>query len=123
VVAGGVFKPKDRLGLPHRLAFALQADGWWLRDEIILHKKNPMPSSVKDRTTPAHEFLFMFSKSERYFYDHVAISEACAVDDWEDGSRVYGGVNKGGANAKHGVRTSGRVAGPATVRIRPSARS
>ena len=111
IVATGVFKPKDRLGLPHHLKDALQADGWWWRDEIVLHKLNPMPSSVLDRTTPAHEFLFMFTKKARYFYDGVSIQEQCAVSDWENRSRVYGGVNKYGANSKHGSRTTGRVAG------------
>ena len=72
---GGGFKPKDRLMMPARLAIALQADGWFLRDEIVWHKRNPMPSSVKDRTTPAHEMLYMLSKKARYFYDAVAIAE------------------------------------------------
>lgn len=70
---GGFLKPKDRMLLPARLAIALQKDGWWLRDEIIWHKPNPMPSSVKDRTTPAHEMIYMFSKAPRYFYDQEAI--------------------------------------------------
>jgi DNA modification methylase len=70
---GGVLKPKDRMLLPARLAIALCEDGWWLRDEIIWHKPNPMPSSVKDRTTPAHEMIYMFSKGPRYFYDQEAI--------------------------------------------------
>jgi DNA modification methylase len=68
-------KPKDRLGIPHRLAFALQDDGWWWRDEIVWHKPSPMPTSAKDRTTAAHEFLMMFSTSRRYYYDHAAIAE------------------------------------------------
>lgn len=72
---GGVFKPKDRLMMPHRLAIALQIDGWWVRDEIIWRKPNPMPSSVKDRTTPAHELLFMLTKAQRYFYDQFATME------------------------------------------------
>lgn len=68
-------KPKDRMMIPARVAIALQADGWWLRDEIIWHKPNPMPVSVTDRTTPAHEMLYMFSKSARYYYDMEAIKE------------------------------------------------
>lgn len=66
---------KQRLMIPARVALALQADGWWLRDEIIWHKPNPMPVSVTDRTTPAHEMLYMFSKSARYYYDMEAVKE------------------------------------------------
>jgi DNA modification methylase len=69
---------KQRLMIPARVALALQADGWWLRDEIIWHKPNPMPVSVTDRTTPAHEMLYMFSRSARYYYDMEAIKEPVA---------------------------------------------
>jgi len=69
------FKPKDRMMIPARVAIALCDDGWWLRDEIIWRKPNPMPSSAEDRTTPAHEMLYMLSKSQRYFYDNDAIAE------------------------------------------------
>jgi DNA modification methylase len=69
------FKPKDRMMVPARVALALQADGWWLRDEIVWHKPNPMPSSVTDRTTPAHEMVYLLTKSARYFYDAEAIRE------------------------------------------------
>lgn len=69
---------KQRLMIPARVALALQADGWWLRDEIIWHKPNPMPVSVTDRTTPAHEMLYMFSKSARYHYDMEAVKEPAA---------------------------------------------
>ncbi|MAH45793.1 hypothetical protein CMI37_08175 [Candidatus Pacearchaeota archaeon] len=68
-------KPKDLMGIPWRVAFALQADGWYLRSDIIWHKTNPMPESVKDRPTKGHEYLFLLSKSERYFYDADAIKE------------------------------------------------
>lgn len=68
-------KPKDLLGVPWRLAFALQEDGWYLRADVIWHKPNAQPESVKDRPTRAHEYLFMFTKSERYYYDHEAIME------------------------------------------------
>lgn len=68
-------KRKDLLGIPWRLAFALQEDGWYLRSDIVWHKPNAMPESVKDRPTRAHEYLFMFSKSERYFYDREAVKE------------------------------------------------
>jgi DNA modification methylase len=68
-------KPKDLVGIPWRVAFALQADGWYLRSDIIWAKPNPMPSSVKDRPTCAHEHVFLFAKSERYYYDADAIAE------------------------------------------------
>jgi DNA modification methylase len=71
-------KPKDLVGIPWRVAFALQADGWWLRQDIIWLKPNPMPESVTDRCTKAHEYLFLLSKSERYYYDQDAILEACS---------------------------------------------
>ena len=67
------FKPKDLMGMPWRLAFALQADGWYLRSDIIWHKPNPMPESVTDRPTKSHEYIFLLSKSEQYFYDADAI--------------------------------------------------
>lgn len=69
------FKPKDRMMIPARVAIALCDDGWWLRDEVVWHKPNPMPSSVDDRTTPAHEMLYLLTKSARYFYDADAIAE------------------------------------------------
>jgi site-specific DNA-methyltransferase (cytosine-N4-specific) len=69
-------KPKDLQGIPWRLAFALQDDGWYLRADIVWNKPNAMPESVKDRPTRAHEYLFMLTKSERYFYDRKAIAEA-----------------------------------------------
>ncbi len=68
-------KPKDLVGVPWRVAFALQADGWYLRSDIIWNKPNPMPESVTDRPTKAHEYIFLLTKSERYFYDHEAIKE------------------------------------------------
>ena len=68
-------KPKDLVGMPWRVAFALQADGWWLRRDIIWAKPNPMPESVTDRCTTAHEYLFHFAKSDRYYYDAEAIRE------------------------------------------------
>ena len=71
-------KPKDLVGIPWRVAFALQADGWWLRQDIIWHKPNPMPESVTDRCTKAHEYVFLLAKSERYYYDAEAVSETTA---------------------------------------------
>ena len=69
-------RAKQLVGIPWRVAFALQADGWWLRQDIIWHKPNPMPESVRDRCTKAHEYVFLLTKSERYFYDAEAVSEA-----------------------------------------------
>ena len=68
-------KPKDLVGIPWRVAFALQADGWYLRSDIIWHKPNPMTESVRDRPTKAQEYIFLMSKSPRYYYDQDAISE------------------------------------------------
>jgi DNA modification methylase len=68
-------KPKDLVGIPWRVAFALQADGWYLRQDIIWSKPNPMPESVRDRCTKAHEYIFLLSKNERYYYDANAIRE------------------------------------------------
>jgi len=68
-------KPKNLVGIPWRVAFALQADGWYLRSDIIWHKPNPMPESVKDRPTRAHEYIFLLTKSAKYFYDADAIRE------------------------------------------------
>ena len=68
-------KPKDLVGIPWRVAFALQADGWYLRQDIIWHKPNPMPESVQDRCTKAHEYIFLLSKSPKYYYDNEAIKE------------------------------------------------
>jgi len=68
-------KPKDLLGIPWRLAFALQADGWYLRSDIVWNKPNAMPESVKDRPSRSHEYVFMLTKSDRYYYDHEAARE------------------------------------------------
>lgn len=72
-------KQKDLMGIPWRLAFALQDDGWYLRQDIIWHKPNPMPESTRDRCTKAHEYLFLLSKSPRYYYDQDAIKEPVAL--------------------------------------------
>jgi DNA modification methylase len=74
--SSGGLKPKDLVGIPWRVAFALQADGWYLRSDIIWSKPNPMPESVTDRPTKSHEYLFLLSKSARYFYDTEAVLEA-----------------------------------------------
>lgn len=81
-VPGG-YKPKDLIGVPWLLAFALRADGWYLRQDIIWHKPNPMPESVRDRCTKAHEYVFLLSKSERYYFDGEAIMEPVAASTVE----------------------------------------
>jgi DNA modification methylase len=68
-------KEKDLIGIPWMLAFALRADGWYLRQDIIWHKPNPMPESVQDRCTKSHEYIFLMSKSQKYYYDHESIAE------------------------------------------------
>lgn len=78
-------KPKDLVGIPWRVAFALQADGWWLRQDIIWHKPNPMPESVTDRCTKSHEYLFLLTKSAKYHFDHVAIQEPAK---WSEDKRA-----------------------------------
>lgn len=74
--ASGIgLKHKDLIGIPWRVAFALQADGWYLRQDIIWHKPNPMPESVRDRCTKAHEYIFLLSKGPKYYFDHETIKE------------------------------------------------
>jgi len=75
-------KPKDLIGIPWRVAFALHAAGWYLRQDIIWHKPNPMPESVTDRCTKAHEYLFLLSKSDRYYFDNEAIKEPANPDNY-----------------------------------------
>ena len=78
-------KAKNLIGIPWRVAFALQADGWLLRQDVVWNKPNAMPESVKDRCTRSHEYLFMFAKSSRYYYDHEAVMEP-AVSDHASGN-------------------------------------
>ena len=82
-------KSKDLIGIPWMLAFALRADGWWLRQDIIWNKPNPMPESVKDRCTKSHEYIFLLSKSKHYFYDNEAIKEP-VKQDWDERDRTSG---------------------------------
>jgi DNA modification methylase len=79
-----ILKPKDLVGIPWRVAFALQADGWWLRSDIIWSKPNPMPESVRDRPTRSHEYIFLLSKSAKYYFDQEAVAEPHSRD-WSDG--------------------------------------
>ena len=82
-------KPKDLIGIPWMLAFALRADGWYLRQDIIWHKPNPMPESVQDRCTKAHEYIFLMSKSQKYYYDHESIKDP-VKQDWGTRDRSDG---------------------------------
>jgi DNA modification methylase len=75
---GGVLKPKDLCMIPHRLAIALQEDGWWVRMDVVWSKPNPMPESIQDRPTKSHEYVFLLTKAERYYYDAEAIKEAAS---------------------------------------------
>ena len=77
-----IFKPKDLMLIPHRVAIALQEDGWWVRQDIVWHKNNPMPESIRDRCTKAHEYIFMLTKSKKYYYDHIAVKEE-SQDTWK----------------------------------------
>lgn len=101
-------KPKDRMMIPARLAIALCDDGWYLRDEIVWHKPNPMPESVTDRTTKAHEMVYLLAKSERYWYDADAIREP--AQDWGQRDRSNGKYTSGIvpiAGGAHGGLTNG----------------
>ena len=89
-------KPKDLIGIPWRVAFALQADGWYLRSSIIWHKPNPMPESVRDRPTSAHENIFLLAKSERYFFDADAVRVPYARD-WDENNGGSWAQGKGDA--------------------------
>lgn len=101
-------KPKDLIGIPWRVAFALQADGWYLRQDIIWNKPNPMPESVTDRCTKAHEYIFLLSKSPKYYFDADAIKEPATSTDNTSRDRDSGELNKvpgrtrmGGLKSKH----------------------
>jgi DNA modification methylase len=106
-------KSKDLLGIPWLLAFALRADGWFLRSDIIWHKPNPMPESVRDRPTSAHEHVFLLSKRGTYFYDADAVREPHTRDWWnetpsrpgnpdrKDGGGRQGATETAGANARN----------------------
>lgn len=104
-------KPKDLIGIPWLVAFALRADGWYLRSEIIWHKPNPMPESVTDRPTNAHESIFLLSKSRKYFYDAEAVRESCSdKTEW-----TYAQPDKA---ARAGITTNGT--GKSTMRVMPA---
>src|SRR5690606_18392853 len=100
----GALKPKDLCGIPWRVAFALQEDGWYLRSDIIWSKPNPMPESVTDRPTKAHEYIFLLTKSPRYYYDAEAIREPSSwsptntkmPDGWNTGPGAHGNFHPNG---------------------------
>jgi DNA modification methylase len=87
-------KHKDLIGIPWRVAFALQADGWYLRQDIIWHKPNPMPESVTDRCTKAHEYIFLLSKSARYYFDNKAIMEPAQYGEQHASKATSWGTNR-----------------------------
>jgi len=99
-------KTKDLIGVPWMLAFALRADGWYLRQDIIWHKPNPMPESVQDRCTKAHEYIFLLSKSQKYYYDHEAIKEP--ANSKSEGIR-FGGSKYGDSDDPKHATKSGNV--------------
>ena len=110
-------KHKDLVGIPWRVAFALQADGWYLRQDIIWHKPNPMPESVTDRCTKSHEYIFLLSKSAKYYFDHEAIKEPLAnsslkrlsqnVAEQKGSDRVPGKTNGPMKAVASGIRFGG----------------
>jgi DNA modification methylase len=117
----GDAKPKDLLGIPWMLAFALRADGWYLRSDIIWSKPNPMPESITDRCTKSHEYIFMLSKSAKYYYDAEAIKEV-SVDSHMDNIKVrvddalINSCDNGydGHRTRMGLRTPGKQTHPST---------
>lgn len=121
-------KNKDLIGIPWRVAFALQADGWYLRQDIIWSKPNPMPESIRDRCTKAHEYLFLLSKSPRYYYDIDAIKEPVAASsiarlsqniDAQTGSHRVPGKTNGAMKAVRSKRDSFKREGSKREQINP----
>jgi site-specific DNA-methyltransferase (cytosine-N4-specific) len=94
-------KPKDLIGVPWRVAFALQEDGWWLRSDIIWAKPNPMPESVTDRPTRAHEYIFLLSKSKRYYFDSESVREPGQSSPADVRKMVQGRARLGGKSLGH----------------------
>lgn len=101
-------KPKDLCGIPWRIAFALQADGWYLRQDNIWSKPNPMPESTRDRCTKAHEYMFLLAKSERYFFDQDAILEPCSPGTHARLSQDVQSQANGGAKTNGNMKAVGR---------------
>jgi len=105
--AYGDTKPKDLLGLPWLLAFALRSDGWWLREDIIWHKLTPMPESVSDRCTRSHEYLFRLTKSARYYADQEAIREPQTAESLADHRRRRPSARSNGTAPDRGPHDKG----------------
>ncbi len=105
-------KPKDLIGIPWRLAFALQADGWFLRSEIIWHKPNCQPESVKDRPTRAHEHVFLFSKSKQYYYDYESVMESANGSGGLRNRRTVWSINTEGSPEAHFATFPPALVGP-----------
>ena len=103
---GAGYKTKDLIGIPWMLAFALRDDGWYLRQDIIWHKPNPMPESVIDRCTKSHEYIFLLSKSQKYYFDHESIKEQAKVSS--EGIR-FGGSKYGDSDDPKHATKSGNV--------------
>lgn len=103
---GDSYAGKNLIGVPWAVAFALQAEGWYLRQDIIWHKPNPMPESVTDRPTKAHEYLFLLTKSPRYYYDHESIREPAAESSLARWAQDIEG-QRGSARAHAGGKTNG----------------
>ena len=104
-------KPKDLVGIPWRVAFALQADGWYLRSDTIWHKPNPMPESVRDRPTKAHEYVFLMSKSARYFYDQDAVKQPGKNPGAPSARKLAGMREQAEDPVRFATRPSGRTCG------------
>lgn len=115
--SGGVsnLKTKDLIGIPWRVAFALQARGWYLRSDIIWHKPNPMPESVTDRPTKSHEYIFLLTKSGSYYYDHEAIKEPSVTQVGNSEIRFGGNKYGDSKDPKHNTK-SGNVYVPSETR-------
>ena len=109
-------KNKDLIGIPWMTAFALRADGWYLRQDIIWHKSNPMPESVKDRCTKSHEYIFLLSKKPHYYFDYEAIQEPATTVIGEDAEIRFGGNKYGDNEDSHFQTYSGNVYEPSDVR-------
>tara|TARA_R100001510_G_C7646140_1_gene203457 strand:+ start:477 stop:1553 length:1077 start_codon:yes stop_codon:yes gene_type:complete len=104
------YKEKDLIGIPWKFAFAMREFGWYLRQDIIWHKPNPMPESVKDRCTKAHEYIFLFSKNKKYYFSNEEIKEPCKYPNDDRGSRgdARRGTNMNSMSGKNGLKKNKR---------------
>jgi DNA modification methylase len=117
--APGGLKPKDLCMMPHRLAIALQDAGWWVRQDIVWHKPNPMPESVRDRCTKAHEYIFLLTKSEKYYFDQDAIAEPVSPNtharlSQDVQSQIGSARANGGTETSRPMKAGGRKLYPGT---------